>query len=70
MTSGIQLRDYQRDAVAAVMGAFQSGQRRTLIVLSTGSGKTFVFGHLVRDVVDREGRALVLAHTECRHERA
>jgi superfamily II DNA or RNA helicase len=65
IASGIVLRDYQRDAVAAVEHAFQSGQRRTLITLPTGSGKTIVFSHVVRTITATdEARALVLVHTE------
>jgi ATP-dependent helicase IRC3 len=60
MTS-IQLRDYQREAVAAVEAAETRGVRRPLVVLPTGTGKTVVFAEIIRR---RGGRALVIAHRE------
>lgn len=58
---GVQLRDYQVEAVDAVEEAFARGVRRPLVALPTGTGKTVVFSELIRR---RGGRALVLAHRE------
>jgi ATP-dependent helicase IRC3 len=60
-TSRIELRPYQRAAIAAVHTAYQRGVRRQLLVLPTGAGKTLVFGQLI---AERGGRALVLAHRD------
>lgn len=57
-------RDYQRDAIDAVEGAWGRGMRRPAVVLPTGAGKTVVFAHLVaRWLAANPGRrAVVLAH--------
>lgn len=59
--SSISLRDYQRDAVAAIDGHRGAGAR-VLCVAPTGAGKTTIFCRLVADEVERGGRALVIAH--------
>lgn len=61
----LPLRDYQREALAAIAGAEREGVRRQLVSLPTGCGKTVIFAHLVRDTLaERGGRALVLAHRD------
>jgi superfamily II DNA or RNA helicase len=57
----MELRGYQREAVACITHAFES-RRATLLVLATGLGKTVTFAAVARDVVAQGGRALVLAH--------
>ncbi len=59
---GMELRPYQAAAVAAVESEWEGGRGRTLLVLPTGCGKTVVFAHVAKDVVDGGGRVLVLAH--------
>ena len=56
------LRPYQLSAIAAVRDRFSAGDKRTLLVLPTGTGKTVVFAELAREVVARGERVLVLAH--------
>lgn len=56
----IALRDYQNDAVAAVIADVKAGTRRPLVVMATGLGKTIVFADLVAKA---KGRVLVIAHT-------
>ena len=59
----LELRPYQRDGVAAVEREWERGNRRTLLVLPTGTGKTVCFAELARRcVADRGKRALVVAH--------
>lgn len=60
-TSGLQLRDYQRECIAAIKEHHAQGKNRVLAVLPTGSGKTIVFASLLAEL-DRP--ALILAHTE------
>lgn len=59
---GIELRDYQREAVEAIFEEWGSGHSRTLLVQATGTGKTVVFAEVVRRVAEEGGRSLVLAH--------
>jgi ATP-dependent helicase IRC3 len=59
--SGISLRPYQEEALAAIMEAETKGIRRQLIALPTGTGKTVIFAHLLQQ---RRDHALVLAHRD------
>ncbi len=58
--NGLQLRPYQVDCIAAIKQFAALGKRRLLVSLPTGSGKTVVFGFLIRDL---NCGTLVLAHT-------
>lgn len=63
--SEVQLRDYQREAVAAVRLAWADGLRRPACVLPTGAGKTVVFSDLIKaELRDGVDRVLVLAHRD------
>lgn len=57
---GLQLRPYQIDCIDAIKQCANQGKRRLLISLPTGSGKTVVFGFLIRDL---NCKTIVLAHT-------
>lgn len=58
----MELRPYQKAASAAIKGEWAKGNRRTLLVLPTGCGKTIVFCNVSEDVVRDGGRVLILAH--------
>ena len=58
----MQLRPYQSEAVEAVIGEWNKGRRRTLLVLPTGTGKTVVFAKVAERVAMCGKRTLVLAH--------
>jgi len=57
-----QERQYQCDAESAVMGEWDKGNTKTLLVLPTGTGKTIVFCKLACEMVRRGYRGLILAH--------
>lgn len=57
----VQLRDYQREAVAAVLRERDAGTRRQLVALPTGAGKTLVGAALARQVGER---TLFLVHRD------
>jgi superfamily II DNA or RNA helicase len=67
--SGIELRDYQTEAVEAVERAWASGLNRPAIVLPTGAGKTIVLAEQVRRWLREHGRptgkrAVVIQHRD------
>lgn len=58
----VGLRGYQREAVAAIEGRWDLGDRSTLLVQATGTGKTIVMAKVAENAVSDGGRVLVLAH--------
>ena len=56
------LRPYQQEARDAILREWAEGRKRTLLVLPTGCGKTVCFASVVKEQVDRGGRALIMAH--------
>lgn len=58
----MELRPYQREARDAVLGEWDRGVDKTLLVLPTGCGKTIVFAKTTEDVVRAGGRVLIMAH--------
>ena len=58
----MELRPYQQEAREAIFEQWDSGVKKTLLVLPTGCGKTIVFAKVTEDCVRRGGRVLILAH--------
>ena len=58
----MELRPYQKEAIGAIEAQWQSGRRRTLLVLPTGAGKTIVFCKLTERQVRQGARVLIMAH--------
>lgn len=58
----MELRPYQEEAKEAVEGQWESGTKKTLLVLPTGCGKTIVFAKITEDCVQNGDRVLILAH--------
>ncbi len=59
-----QLRPYQSDLLSLVSGSWNTGNRRVMLQLPTGGGKTILFSHLVQIFVSNGKTALILAHRE------
>ena len=57
----MQAREYQIKAVSDLRAAISRGNRRPLLVMPTGSGKTIVASMIVRSAVEKGKRALFLA---------
>lgn len=57
-----KLRPYQEEAKQAVLSAWKDGQKKTLLVLPTGCGKTIVFASVAENQVKKGDRVLILAH--------
>lgn len=60
----MQLRPYQTEAVNAIEAEWNSGHRKTLLVLPTGCGKTIVFCAIAENCVRNGERVLILAHRD------
>lgn len=58
----MELRPYQQEAKDAVFQKWKEGQKRLLLVLPTGTGKTIVFAAVTEECVRMGSRTLVLAH--------
>ncbi len=58
----MELRTYQIESIQAVEAEWNTGRKRTLLVLPTGCGKTIVFCKIAERAVAKGGRVLVLAH--------
>jgi superfamily II DNA or RNA helicase len=59
----LELRSYQRRALDSIEQAEREGLRRPLLVYPTGTGKTVIFSHALKERAER-GRGLVLVHRE------
>lgn len=58
----LDLRPYQTEAKHAVLSQWDEGNRKTLLVLPTGTGKTVVFSSIAQEQVKKSHRVLILAH--------
>jgi len=56
------LRPYQQEAHDSILGKWDAGADRLLLVLPTGTGKTIVFASVANDRVKQGSRVLILAH--------
>ena len=56
------LRPYQQEAFDAIFNKWEEGQRKLLLSLPTGCGKTIVFAKVIEQCVRTGKRVLVLAH--------
>lgn len=56
------LRPYQKEAIASIINEWNSGNKKTLLVAATGTGKTVIFAELLKHLVNEGKRCLVLAH--------
>jgi superfamily II DNA or RNA helicase len=65
VTATFALRQYQREAIDAVLADWCNGVARPTVVLPTAAGKTVIFAHMIREIAACDPRRiLVLAHTE------
>ncbi len=58
----MELRKYQEEARVSIQEHWNKGNKKTLLVLPTGTGKTIVFSKVIEDRVKKGERVLVLAH--------
>lgn len=62
MAAPMTLRPYQKEAFDAVFDQWNSGNRKTLLVLPTGTGKTIVFAKVADECVREGKKVLIMAH--------
>lgn len=60
----MELRPYQKQAVEAIEKGWKDGNRRQLLVMATGCGKTIIFAEVTRRAIEDGKRVLILAHRE------
>lgn len=58
----MELRPYQSEAKNAVFEQWEQGNKKTLLVLPTGTGKTIVFAKIAEQCTRQGDRTLILAH--------
>lgn len=58
----MELRPYQEEAKEAIFNQWSQGNKRTLLVLPTGCGKTIVFAKVTEECVRQGKRVLIMAH--------
>ena len=58
----IQLRNYQVNLIDKVRASILAGNRKVLVVLPTGSGKTFVMADIAKRSVDNGHKILAMMH--------
>ncbi|MBE6817889.1 MAG: DEAD/DEAH box helicase [Ruminococcaceae bacterium] len=58
----MELRPYQSEAKEAIFKEWNNGNKKTLLVLPTGTGKTIVFAKVTEQCVSEGKRVLILAH--------
>jgi superfamily II DNA or RNA helicase len=58
----MELRPYQQEAKDAIFKEWENGNKKTLLVLPTGCGKTIVFAKVAEECVKEGRRVLILAH--------
>src|SRR5690554_2747045 len=56
------LRPYQNEAVNAIQAEWSQGNKKTILVLPTGTGKTIVFSKVVEEETKTGDKALIIAH--------
>lgn len=60
-TKKIDPRPYQQKAAAAIHREWDAGNKKTLVVMPTGTGKTIVFASIVNDQVAKTGTPIPAA---------
>ena len=61
-TMSFDLRPYQQTVIQQLRREVARGHKRILLVAPTGSGKTIVASEIIRSAVEKNNRALFLAH--------
>jgi superfamily II DNA or RNA helicase len=60
----LKLYDFQNECLTSIEDAMRRGVQRSIVVLPTGSGKTVIFAHLIKDAIARRLKVLVLVNRD------
>lgn len=61
----MEFRPYQKEAKEAILREWNNGNKRTLLVLPTGCGKTIVFSSVIEEITKTpDTKVLILAHRD------
>ena len=58
----MKLRDYQEAAINGIRESFRKGNKRVLLVLPCGGGKTICFSYITAGTAKNRKRVLIIAH--------
>ena len=56
------LREYQKDLIEKIYKSWDSGNRRIMLQLATGGGKTILFTNIIKTLLKLDLKSLVVAH--------
>lgn len=56
----IQLYEYQEELIQGLRASFKKGHRKIVLCAPTGAGKTIMFTYMVKQHLEKQGRALIL----------
>ncbi|MGB5960361.1 MAG: DEAD/DEAH box helicase [Coleofasciculaceae cyanobacterium] len=57
-----KLRDYQQYLVSQVFASWKSGNRKVMLQLPTGAGKTIIFAAIINEFFKQGKRSMIIAH--------
>ena len=60
----IKLRPYQQQAIDQIRQSMTSGNKRPLLVLPTGAGKTICFSYITQSAEQKNKRVMILVHRD------
>ena len=58
----MELRDYQKEAIAKTYDCIKQGVKKPLIVAPTGAGKSAILGKITSDVASKRKRVCIVTH--------
>src|SRR5215831_616386 len=58
------LRPYQQKGISDIRALFRQGRRKVCYAAPTGSGKTILFVHLARRIVEKDQRVAIIVHRQ------
>lgn len=57
-----KLRDYQQELVSQIFASWKSGNRKVMLQLPTGAGKTIIFAAIINEFLKQGKKSMIIAH--------